>query len=65
MPPEDHDLLVQISTNLDHLLGRVEKQEGLVRSLDRYRWLTMGAAVAAGSYVGGMVTPALAAAVTR
>lgn len=48
MSQEDHDLLVKIDTKLDVAINRVDDHEIRIRSLERHRWLWIGAATAAG-----------------
>jgi hypothetical protein len=69
MTQEDHDLLVRVDEKLNRALkmigAQLDDHEKRVRAVERFRWTMLGAGVIAGSYVGGVVTPEIAGAVTR
>lgn len=51
-PPADHDLLVRLDTKMDYIINNDADKERRIRSLERWRWMLMGAATAAGATAG-------------
>ena len=48
----DHDLLVRLDTKMDYIVNNDADKERRLRSLERWRWMLMGAATAAGAVAG-------------
>lgn len=51
----DHDLLVEIYTNMEQLTGIVEDHEGRIRELEQSKWKMYGIAGALG-YISAKVS---------
>ena len=49
---EDHDLLVRLDTKMDYVISNDADKERRLRSLERWRWMLMGASTAAGAVAG-------------